>query len=98
MRRLRLLLTVLLVGPSLPVCGQQGRDGGTIAIVIGAEPKVPVPTFNSNKADLDVGSLLFLPLARLNKALEITKREFTPPAIDETKRSWRQRSPRTPAL
>jgi hypothetical protein len=55
---------------SRPAAG--GTDTGTISIVIGAEPTLPLPTLSSAKANTDVASLLFLPLARPGPDLATT--------------------------
>ncbi len=55
------------------------KDHGTITIVIGAEPTLPIPTLSNFKPNTDVASLLFLRLARMGKTLETTaESEFEP--------------------
>lgn len=70
-------------------CGAEqtagGADTGTISIVIGAEPTLPVPTLSSSKANVDVGSLLFLPLARPNSELATTDEASFEPMLA---RAW----------
>ncbi len=62
-------LAALALAAAGPARAQERRDHGTIVIVIGAEPTLPVPTLSSNKANVDVASLMFLPLARPGKKL-----------------------------
>ena len=72
-----------------PLAGQTGRrDTGTITIVIGAEPTMPIPTWSSGKANADVGNLLFVPLARLGRKLVTTDEKSFEPALA---RRWTRR-------
>ncbi len=73
-----------------PAAGQQ--DHGTITIVLGAEPTLPVPTLSSFKQNVDVGALLFLPLARVSHDLDITNAASYEPALAS---SWSRRDPLT---
>ena len=67
---------------------QNQRNHGTIVIVIGAEPTLPVPTLSSNKANVDVASLMFLPLARPGKKLVTTGEAGFEPMLAK---SWTRR-------
>ena len=81
----------VLFGLSLagPVASQADRrDTGTISIVIGAEPTLPVPTLSSGTANADVGNMLFLPLARLGRNLATTDEKSFEPALA---RRWTRR-------
>lgn len=68
---------------SRPAAG--GTDTGTISIVIGAEPTLPLPTLSSAKANTDVASLLFLPLARPGPDLATADESSFVPVLA---RSW----------
>jgi peptide/nickel transport system substrate-binding protein len=81
-RRTSILLAVF----AGPLCAQApAPDHGTITIVIGAEPTLPVPTLSNFKANTDVASLLFARLARLGKKLDTAaESDFEP----ELARRW----------
>lgn len=78
-------LLVMLV--AAPAAAQRDGQSGTISIVIGAEPTLPVPTLSLAKANTDVASLLFLPLARLGRRMVTTDEKSYEPALA---RSWRR--------
>ena len=63
-------------------------DHGTITIVIGAEPTLPVPTLSNFKQNTDVAALLFLPLARIGRRLDLTNEKGYEPALA---RAWSRR-------
>lgn len=81
------LLLGLVSAPSLTAQGDR-RDTGTISIVVGGEPALPVPTVGQGKANADVGNLLFLPLARLGKQRSTTDERTFEPALA---RKWTRR-------
>ncbi len=79
----------LSLGLAGPLAAQADRGNtGTISIVIGAEPTLPIPTLSSGKANADVGNLLFVPLARLGRALSTTDEKSFEPALA---RRWTRR-------
>ena len=71
-----------------PVQAQSRPDHGTIVITIGAEPTLPVPTLSSAKANVDVASLMFLPLARPGRKLVTADEKSFEPMLA---RSWNRR-------
>ena len=81
-------LVGLTLGAASPAWGQERRDRGTIVIVIGAEPTLPVPGLSSGKANVDVASLMFLPLARPGKKLVTTDEKSFEPVLAK---SWARR-------
>ncbi len=81
-------LVALGLGAGSPAWGQDRRDHGTIVIVIGAEPTLPVPALSSGKANVDVASLMFLPLARPGKKLVTTDEKGFEPLLAK---SWTRR-------
>ena len=74
---------------------QDRRDHGTIVIVIGAEPNLPVPALSSAKANVDVASLMFLPLTRPGKGLVTTDEKNFEPVLAK---SWTRRDSLTLAF
>lgn len=83
MRRTLLGCALALSLTASPAAAQ--RDHGTITIVIGAEPTLPVPTLSNQKQNVDVAALLFLPLARVGRDLDLTNERSYEPALA---RSW----------
>jgi peptide/nickel transport system substrate-binding protein len=71
---------------------QPARDPATITIVLGAEPTLPIPTLSSFKQNVDVGALLFLPLAWLGRGLQVADEAKFEPALA---RSWSRPDPVT---
>jgi len=96
MARIRWAALALISIAAAPLKAQSDqRDSGTITIVIGAEPTLPIPTLSPAKQNVDVGSLLFLHLARMGKRLSTTdERDFEP----ELARSWSRRDSLTLAF
>lgn len=88
MTSFRLLGFLALVGFAWPVGAQDRRDHGSIVIVIGAEPNLPVPALSSAKANVDVASLMFLPLTRPGKKLVTTDEQSFEPMLAK---SWTRR-------
>ncbi|MDX2058230.1 MAG: peptide ABC transporter substrate-binding protein [Gemmatimonadales bacterium] len=84
----RLLLAALLTGVGAPAQAQAPREATAVSIVLGAEPTIPVPAFSSSKQNVDAASLIFLPLARLNRKLETTAERSFEPLLA---RSWSRR-------
>ena len=78
----------LALSAAWPARSQERRDHGTIVIAIGAEPTLPIPTLSSGKANVDVASLMFLPLARPGKKLTTTDETSFEPMLA---RSWTRR-------
>lgn len=74
---------------------QRPSDHGTITIVLGAEPTLPVPTLSTRKQNTDVAALLFLPLARIGRGLESADESRFEPALA---RSWTRRDSLTLAF
>lgn len=79
-------VALLLLAPDAGA--QRPSDHGTITIVIGAEPTLPVPTLSSRKQNMDVAALLFLPLARIGRRLETAAEGSFEPALA---RAWTRR-------
>lgn len=78
----RLVGVVASAALAAPAIAQpRGKDTGTIIIVIGAEPTTPVPTLSGGKANVDVGNVLFLPLAWLGPRLATTDEKSFEPAL-----------------
>jgi peptide/nickel transport system substrate-binding protein len=89
MRRTRAWLLCCAPALAWPAAAQrEAPDHGTITIVIGAEPTLPIPTLSNAKQNLDVASLLFLPLARLGPDLAVTDERRYEPALA---RAWARR-------
>lgn len=82
-------LLAVLVAASFagPLAAQRDTQSGTISIVIGAEPTLPFPGLSLAKANMDVASLLFLPLARLGRQFITSDEKTYEPALA---RSWRR--------
>lgn len=91
MRRARLVALLLAAGLARTATAQR-QDTGTITIVIGAEPSTPVPTVWAAKADVDVGNILFAPLAWLGPKLNTTDENSFEPALA---RRWTRPNPKT---
>ena len=90
MRRAQLVAATLLLVTR--AAAQQNKDTGTITVVIGAEPTTPIPTLSSGKANVDVGNILFLPLAWLGPKLNTTDEKSFVPALA---RRWTRPDPTT---
>ncbi len=85
----RVLLAMTAAGLGAPAAAQPARPAPTaVSIVIGAEPTIPVPALSGAKQNIDAASLLFLPLARLNRKLETTAESRFEPLLA---RSWSRR-------
>ncbi|MGE0442324.1 MAG: ABC transporter substrate-binding protein [Gemmatimonadales bacterium] len=97
MRGLRsLTLIVIALFAVLPASAQSGRrDAGVVTIVVGADPTVPVPTLAPGKADVDLASLLFLPLARPDRRLATADEKSFEPMLA---RAWTRRDSLTLAF
>lgn len=89
LRWLRGPLALASVAVGFATAGQaQRKDTGTLTIVVGAEPNLPVRLLAANKADIDAASLMFAPLAWLNKKLMTADESAFEPALA---RGWSRR-------
>jgi peptide/nickel transport system substrate-binding protein len=95
MRWLRHAWPCVLALAAADAAAQRPADRGSITIVIGAEPTLPVPTLSNRKQNIDVAALLFLPLARPNRALEVADEGAYEPALA---RRWTRRDSLTLAF
>lgn len=85
--RILLAIAALVLAGPLPA-QRPATDHGTITIVLGREPTLPVPILSYASQDLDVAALLFLPLARIGRALETTREDRFEPGLAK---SWTRR-------
>ena len=85
----------LVLGAASQAGAQDRRDHGAIVIIIGREPTLPVPSLSSDKANVDLASLMFLPLTRPGKKLVTTDEKSFEPMLA---RSWTRRDSLTLAF
>ena len=89
---MRIRLVGCLIVAATGSVAAQANDTGTITVVIGGEPTRPVRLLADGKADTDVASMLFLPLAWLGKRLTTADEKSFEPALA---RQWSRRDPLT---
>lgn len=91
----QVLLALGLLAPTPAVLPAQAAPRGTVVIVVGQEPNLPVPSLGTGRANSDAAELLFLRLARPATDLRTSgDHGFTP----ELARRWTRRDSLTLAF